>query len=255
MSEDSIVQALARSLPAEHVADAVELLDERGLAKLELLARDLRLLAADVDATPVETDAEEAVAAERLSRGATALRELDALRHSRVDPLNAEVKRVNALFKLVTDPALELVGKGGSVERQLLAYRQVRRARHERERLEAQRRQEEAAVAEAQALERAKAAADPEARRAALAEADAASRAQALATLDAPRQLTRGVRTDSGTVSVRERWVFEVVDPALLPREYLVPDEKALRAAVAAGVRSIPGVSIHLEESLTRRIG
>ena len=53
----------------------------------------------------------------------------------------------------------------------------------------------------------------------------------------------------------RERWVFSVEDPAQVPREYLCPDEKAIRAAVAAGVREIAGVAIYLEEGLTRRTG
>lgn len=249
------VEALAKYLPPDKLDDAVMLLDERGLAKLELMASEIRLITTDVSKKPIESDAEEGLAAELLARGVAAVKELDALRRSRVDPLNAEVKAVNALFKVVTDPAEVLVGKGGTLERLILAYRQVKRARIQREQEDARRRQEEAARKEAEALAKADAAKTAKARAAALAQAEAASKAQAVAALDAPHEMTRGVKTDSGSVSGRERWVFSVEDPALVPRQFLAVDEKAIRAAVAAGVREIPGVAIYVEESLTRRVG
>lgn len=55
------------------------------------------------------------------------------------------------------------------------------------------------------------------------------------------------VRTAEGSAIQRTQWTFEVVDPALVPREYLTVDEKAIRAAVKAGVREIPGVRIYEE--------
>jgi len=82
---------------------------------------------------PLESDADEGIAAELLARGVAALREIDALRRTQTDPLNAQVKAINGLFKVVTDPADQLVGKGGTLERLLLAYRQVKRARIARE--------------------------------------------------------------------------------------------------------------------------
>jgi len=56
---------------------------------------------------------------------------------------------------------------------------------------------------------------------------------------------TGPVRTAAGTASVKKRWVFEVTNPMAVPREYLAVDESAIRKAVAAGVREIPGVNIH----------
>ena len=45
-------------------------------------------------------------------------------------------------------------------------------------------------------------------------------------------------------VSFREDWDFEIEDAALIPREYLVPDEKKIRAVVRAskGDIKIPGI-------------
>jgi hypothetical protein len=64
-------------------------------------------------------------------------------------------------------------------------------------------------------------------------------RAAALATTTiAEKPQVEGVRT-------REAWTFRVVDARLVPREFLVVDEKKIRAHIAAhGNAPIPGVSI-----------
>lgn len=50
-----------------------------------------------------------------------------------------------------------------------------------------------------------------------------------------------------------KRWTHEVTDESQVPREYLVVDEKKVRAAIAAGTRSIPGIRIYQDESITLR--
>lgn len=53
----------------------------------------------------------------------------------------------------------------------------------------------------------------------------------------------------------REHWDFEIVDPSLLPREYLQPNEKAIREVVKAlkGGAAIPGVRVFVENRVTVR--
>jgi hypothetical protein len=257
-----VVTALAKLLPPDRLDDAVQLLDEGGLAKLQMMGNEIRLISEAAARKPLESDAEEAGAVELVSRGVVAVKELDVLRRSRVDPLNAEVKAVNALFKIVTDPAEALVGKGGTLERLIIAYRQQKRARIEREQAEARRKQEEAARKEAEALARAEAAKSDKAREKALAEAEAASKAQTEALIRAPQDMTRGVKTDSGSVSSRERWVLQGIhDMDLIPPSYWADPiviealKKVLQRAITGGVREIPGCSIGLEEGLTRRVG
>ena len=258
----AVITALAKYLPDARLDDAVQLLDERGLAKLELMAREIRVISTEASRKPLENDTEEGLAAELLARGTAAVRELDVLRRSRVDPLNAEVKAVNSLFRVVTDPADQLVGKGGILERMLLAYRQVKRARIAREQEEQRRRQEEAARKEAEALAKADAAKTAKAREKALAEAEAASKEQAVALLDTPREMTRGVKTDSGSISGRERYVLlgitnmDEIPPSYWGDEVVIEAlKKVLQRAITAGAREIPGCSIGVEEGLTRRIG
>ncbi len=257
-----VVTALAKYLPPEKLDDAVMLLDQRGLAKLELMATEIRQITDAASRKPLESDEDEGRAAELLARGVAASKELDALRRQRVDPLNAEVKAVNALFKVVTDPCEALVGKGGTLERLILAYRQVKRARIEREQQEARRKQEEAARAEAAALAKADAAKSAKAREAALAAAQAASRAQAVAAIEAPREMTRGTRTDSGSVTAREAYVLGGIHdldavPVVYWRDPVVIEalKKVISRAIRAGAREIPGCSIVVEEALTRRVG
>lgn len=252
---NATTEALAVLLPPDRLDDAIQLMEEPALQKFELMAAEIRGISEAVTAGPLKSAAEEGQAAELIARGTIALKELDALRRKHTDPLNEQVKGINGLFKVVTEPCEALVGKAGKLDKLILAWRAQERARIAREESETRRRQEEAAVAEAEAVARAQQAPTDEARQAALAEAEAASQAQAVATIEAPAPMTKGVRTDSGSIREREVWVFQVVDAAQVPRSFCVPDERAIRAAVAGGVRSIPGVAISVEDRLTRRVG
>ena len=55
------------------------------------------------------------------------------------------------------------------------------------------------------------------------------------------------------TKGLTKRWVFRVTNPNLVPRAYLVVDEKLIREKVASGARSIPGVEIYQEDSISIR--
>jgi hypothetical protein len=50
--------------------------------------------------------------------------------------------------------------------------------------------------------------------------------------------------SENGSASVRHEWKATIVDSSRVPRRYLVPDVKAINAAVRAGERDIPGVRI-----------
>jgi hypothetical protein len=64
------------------------------------------------------------------------------------------------------------------------------------------------------------------------------------------QQQEKTVETDSAQVTARLVWDFEIVDESKIPREYLMVNEKAIRAAIKAGVRDIPGVRIFQKEEL-----
>jgi hypothetical protein len=64
------------------------------------------------------------------------------------------------------------------------------------------------------------------------------------------------VRSDSAVSSAVMVWKHEVIDAAAVPREYLMVDDRAITAAVKAGIRNINGVRIFEDaEMRVRRVG
>jgi hypothetical protein len=73
------------------------------------------------------------------------------------------------------------------------------------------------------------------------------------APLDLPAARPSVTRTESGSAHTRKRWKFEVTDAMQVPRQYLMVDDRLLRAAVSDGEREIPGVRIYAEDDLAVR--
>lgn len=86
----------------------------------------------------------------------------------------------------------------------------------------------------------------------AVAVAKDAEQAAAVAT-GKPGPLTRTTGTYGSSSSLQEVWLFEVEDDDALPRQYLMRDERAIRAAIARGVRKIAGVRIYAERKVRTR--
>lgn len=61
------------------------------------------------------------------------------------------------------------------------------------------------------------------------------------------------LRAENGSATVRKTWDFLVESEADVPREFLVVDDRKIRAAIGAGIRSIPGVKIFQKETLSVR--
>ena len=57
-------------------------------------------------------------------------------------------------------------------------------------------------------------------------------------------------------ISMQSNWKWRVVDPKLIPREYLIIDEKAVNAMVKAkkGTTQIPGIEVY-EDTITKVYG
>ena len=79
------------------------------------------------------------------------------------------------------------------------------------------------------------------------AEREAAALFDEPAPMSAPvvaREAARVVSTGGALASASTKWTHEVVDPSLVPRNYLMVNDGAVKAAVAGGLRAIPGVRI-----------
>jgi len=83
------------------------------------------------------------------------------------------------------------------------------------------------------------------------AEAEAKANAVTAPTVVSPvvQDAPRVTRTEAGSASQRKTWTFKVVDPALVPREYLLVSDNLIRDGIKQGVRSIPGIEIFEQTS------
>jgi GMP synthase-like glutamine amidotransferase len=60
-------------------------------------------------------------------------------------------------------------------------------------------------------------------------------------------------RTDSGSASVKETWIWHVEDFTSLPDEYKLVNEKLLNQVIKAGKHEIPGLRIYAKKKTTIR--
>ena len=191
-------------------------------------------------------------------------------RKSWVQPLNGQVTRINGQFKMMSVP---LDKARQHVKSLMLAHHRSEQDRLAREAEEQRKREEDerlrvAAEQEAEALKlRQSAEAAKESGDAVQAEAmqQAADNKQALADMavdDAintppPAPIATGpVRGDTGSVTgIQELWDFEVTDLDDVPRKWLIPDEKMIKAAIKGkyGLREIKGIRIFDKGKVTTR--
>lgn len=167
------------------------------------------------------------------------LKNIEERRKAAVGPLNAEVAAVNAEAHRWADP---VQAWDKDAERALLAFQHAEADRVRREREAEAKRITEAAQRQSEAEAKGD-------------EAAAQAASMEIATIEAKPNLPpmTGYKTDAGTAFIKKRWRVEVVDPALVPPAYLVPDLHKLQAAVDAGARDIEGCNISEEESLQVR--
>ena len=222
-------------------------------------------LTLELDDFTIRTKADEAQLNELLGNVKVAIGNIEEARKKQVEPLNAKVKTINDLWR---KPRAALEALEAAAKRTLTIWLQAERERIAKEQAEARRLQEEQArkAAEAdrqeqEALARAEAAKNSKAREKALADAKAAAdrgARAALALVDAriaePMEAPRGVKTDTATTGLVAKWAYQVTDSDKVPREFLMVDEKKVRAAIATGVRQIDGITIYQDEILATRI-
>lgn len=59
---------------------------------------------------------------------------------------------------------------------------------------------------------------------------------------------------EDGKLSRVTKWAWELENEFLIPREYLILDEKKITEAVKQGIRNIPGLNIFEKEEITMRV-
>lgn len=196
-------------------------------------------------------------AAEELGSIKAKAKQLDELRKSMTRPLDEAKDRIMDLFRGPQDllAKAETTIKGAISTWQAEERRkadEARRAaeeaaRKERERLEAERKAAEEAAREAAAAGDESAAAAAQAHAVVLAAEAEVVEHLAPAVVEQPTKLA-GIAT-------RQDWYFEIVDEAAIPREFLVVDEKKVRAYVKAmkSDAKIPGVRVFAKDVISAR--
>ena len=53
------------------------------------------------------------------------------------------------------------------------------------------------------------------------------------------------ISSDDGTSTTVKEWVYEITEKHLIPREYLIVDERAIKESISGGIRRISGVKIY----------
>jgi len=213
--------------------------------------------------TRIETADAEAVAVDGLAFIQTVARNLEKARTQLVGPLNTKVKEINATFKAMTEPIGHAEERVKSAlldwrrrERERIEAEQarVRRENEERERAAAEEVAKQTAAVIETTVEQAVEAGFSQEEAAQLADMEAADVVAApVITEVAPAPVANTTRSTLGSAVGRMVWKFAVTDPAMVPRAYLAVDEKAIRLAMNAGIRDIPGVRFFQEESIAGR--
>lgn len=212
---------------------SVQLLPSEDEAIRDLTARTSEL-EATAKALIIEDEEGLRRATDMLGWIATLKRQVEERRQFFVKPLNDQVRRVNDFFKEMLRP-LETADR--ILREKVLAYRQEQ----ERKRREEEARLRKMLEKEQKKLER-------EAAKQGL---PAPPPIPTPTASVAPQPKT--VEGSLGAVSAKLVWDFEIEDETKIPREFLMVNEKAIRAAIKAGVRRIPGVRIFQREELAVR--
>lgn len=62
------------------------------------------------------------------------------------------------------------------------------------------------------------------------------------------------IRVDDGVLYTQKKWEFNIDDSSLIPREYMIVDDRKIKEAISNGIRNIPGVDIYEKHELVMRI-
>jgi hypothetical protein len=207
---------------------------------------DAEVCAVETQARTIADEARELVICDEKSNGLAldmlsqvrkAVKRIDALKKRWLDPLNEQIKLIRSDFDAMAAPAREA---DAILARKTSEYRMkvAEEARKEQERLRllAERRQERAvAKAEERGVE--------------------PPPVMPIVPTVAPPAKT--VATESGTVTYRKQFHFEITDASAVPREWCIPDEKKIGAAARAEVigpnNPLPGVRVWVTEEATVR--
>lgn len=202
----------------------IEIIDRPEVQKSQQL---ITVVENNANKVVITNDVQAAKAGAVLAQIKTLEKELESQRTFFTKPLNDQVKKINELFKGFSAPLAKaralVTGKiiEYTTEQEKIAAEAQRKADIETRRVQNQlNKQAEKEGTEAPIVE---------------------------APIVAP------VANKIGNSSIVKRWTFKITKESLIPREYLMIDEKKVREAIRSGERNIKGLEIFQESSLSTR--
>ena len=198
----------------------MQAVETRTESEVTVLANSQSALVGWMGSTAViASDEEQRNAEDLLINARQSLRDVEAKRKELLQPVNETRDRINALFK----PLSDRLNMGIHIVNGALQNYHLEQAK-EAEELQAIALAEQAAkVAEAQ---------------------ETGEVVDLPATVDIPEQPLKTSRAHLGTVTYREDFDIDIVNPLLVPRELCDPNLSRIRARVKSGITEIPGVLI-----------
>lgn len=181
------------------------------------LSTKLEKATAYAEKVVIKTDADQENVVKALVGIETEEKSIDEQRKFFTDPLNEQVKKINAMFK----PFVNGLGDAANTLRKKMSAYQM-------------------AIAAKADKARDKALAD-------LKSGKIKNVETAVAQIEKVKEPEKTVRSEAATVTFKDKIGFEIADLNAIPREYLMPDEKKILKVVQAGVE-IPGVKKTIEK-------
>lgn len=230
---------------------ATAILKAEKTALAAFIENDYSLYKDTIDGIEITNDDEMKLAGEFRSKLNDFCKKVEERRKQAVNPFNAIVKEINGQYKTATLLFDALLDR---LEKKMLPYMQI----------VAKRKEEAAARYRAEELERI---AEKQKELMAIAEATDSEDALELAvSVEATKieleskdiVVHKNIKSDAVSTALIDNWKSRVVNAAIVPREYCVPDEKALNAyakanaeALKAGTaKPVPGVEFYNEQRI-----
>jgi hypothetical protein len=156
--------------------------------------------------------------------------EAEDLRKQTVSPAKQMLKNIDLMFSTVTDRADASIR---IIKEKILSFRE----NEERKRVVAQLKAEE---------EYAKKLAEAEKK------AEKSGKEVKMPPPPLPPQadVSNQIAGKDSAGQVKKVWTFEIEDERDIPREYMTPDEKAIKQAISSGVRKIAGIKIYQKSNI-----
>jgi hypothetical protein len=193
---------------------------------------DIRVILSEAKIKKIDSDDAEKNLIETGSIAKRLYDNLESKRKTAIEPYQQEVKDTNAAYKPFTDSLKDLIDV---CKEKINEYRgeKKRKAEEEQRRIQA-------------ALD--------EAHRKEVEEAKKNRTTVPTVQLEAPTQkIDNNVKSDTGSAAGRRRWTFKVVNLADVPIEHHLINAVSVNDQIRKGVRSISGLEIYQEESISLR--